>query len=211
MLSPIQIWIAALGTLALYSFLYKENPVYRTAEHLFIGLSAAHGIVMTFDNYIRQVWRDEIIKDGQYFLIFWMAVGCLIYSRYFRSVNWLARIPMSLTVGYGVGFTLGYTPLSLINQVCDNFIQFSGKTFGVTLNNVLFFVLSMSALAYFFFTVSREKYGLSTIATLGRYCIVIALGVSYGSTVQGRISLLLGRLQFLFKDWLTDTLHILNM
>lgn len=202
MTTTVQIWIAALGTLALYSFLYKENPFYRTAEHLFIGLSAAHGIVMTFDSYIRQVWRDEIVAEGQYFLIFWLLIGCLIYARYFKGINWLARIPMSLTVGYGVGYTLGYTPLSLINQVTDNFIQFSGATFGVTLNNIIFFIVSMSALAYFFFTIAREKYGMNTIATIGRYGIIVALGVSYGSTVQGRISLLLGRLEFLFKDWM---------
>ena len=35
------IWLGALATLALYSVLYRENPVYRFAEHVFLGLALA--------------------------------------------------------------------------------------------------------------------------------------------------------------------------
>ena len=35
----IGIWIAALLTLCIYSFLYRDNPFYRFAEHLFVGVS----------------------------------------------------------------------------------------------------------------------------------------------------------------------------
>lgn len=210
-MSPTQVWIAALGTLALFSFLWKENPVYRFIEHVFIGLTAAHVVVMNWDSYIKPIWVTDIQKNGQYIWIVPFLIGLLIYTRYFPSTSWLARIPMSLTVGYGVGYTLAYNPLLFLRQVTDNFVTFQGKTAAITANNVLFFVLSMSALAYFFFTVSRDKYGLQHVASLGRYAIVIALGASYGSTVQGRISLLLGRMQFLLKDWLTNTVGILKM
>ena len=33
------VWIAALLTVAIFSFLIKENPFYRVAEHLFVGVS----------------------------------------------------------------------------------------------------------------------------------------------------------------------------
>jgi hypothetical protein len=206
-LSVTQNWIAALGTLALYSFLWQENPAYRFIEHVFVGLSAAHVVVMNIDSYIRIVVRDEIVRDGKYIMIVPAILGVMIYARYFKNFSWWARIPMSLMVGYGVGYTLSYTPRQFLIQVTDNFVKFAGKTTGATINNVLFFVLSMCGLAYFFFTLSLEKYTASRWVTgLGRICIVIALGASYGSTVQGRVSLLLGRLQFLFKDWL----HILR-
>jgi len=209
-MSSTQIWIAALGTLALFSFLYKENPVYRAVEHAFIGLSAAHVVIMNIDNYIRPIWRDEIAK-GSYSLVIPFLLGLLVYTRYSKGISWVARIPISMTVGYGVGYVLSYEPLPFLRQVTDNFIKFSGKTTGATINNILFFVLSMSAVLYFFFTISRDKYlPMQWLGTLGRFTIVMALGASYGNTVQGRISLLLGRLQFLLKDWLSDTLHILK-
>ena len=209
-MTPVQIWIGALGTLMLYSFLYKENPFYRVVEHMFIGLSAAHTVVLYVDRYLRPVWRDEITQ-GRYSLLIPMVLGLLVYTRYSKGISWVARIPISLTVGYGVGYVLAFQPLTFLKQVVDNFIRFAGATPGITINNILFFVLSMSALAYFFFTVSKERYAsLRWASSLGRMTIIIALGAAYGNTVQGRISLLLGRAQFLLKDWLSDTLNILN-
>jgi len=38
----LQIWIMAFFTLALFSFLYKDNPFYKLAEHIFAGLSAGY-------------------------------------------------------------------------------------------------------------------------------------------------------------------------
>ena len=36
----IETWIAAFLTLCVFSFLYRENPFYRFAEHLFVGSAA---------------------------------------------------------------------------------------------------------------------------------------------------------------------------
>ena len=33
-------WLAAFLTLSILSFLYKENPLFKAAEHLFVGTSA---------------------------------------------------------------------------------------------------------------------------------------------------------------------------
>ena len=40
------IWVAAFLTLCIYSFLYRDNPFYRFAEHLFVGISVGYGIVI---------------------------------------------------------------------------------------------------------------------------------------------------------------------
>lgn len=50
------IWVAALLTLAVYSFLYSDNPIYRVAEHLFVGVSAAYGTVIIF----HQAFKEKI-------------------------------------------------------------------------------------------------------------------------------------------------------
>jgi len=49
MSTNIGIWIAALLTLAIYSFLYKDNPFYRFAECLLIGISVGFLLVVTVD------------------------------------------------------------------------------------------------------------------------------------------------------------------
>lgn len=35
-------WIAAFLTLAIFSYLYKDNPFYKIAEHVFVGVSAGY-------------------------------------------------------------------------------------------------------------------------------------------------------------------------
>lgn len=44
----IGIWIGALCTLAVFSFLYRDNPLYRVAEHVFVGISAAYWMTQGF-------------------------------------------------------------------------------------------------------------------------------------------------------------------
>jgi len=41
-------WLAVLLTLCILSFLYDDNPFYKAAEHLYIGMSAGYALVMAF-------------------------------------------------------------------------------------------------------------------------------------------------------------------
>lgn len=42
------LWIAGFCTLAIFSFLYRDNPFYKVAEHVFVGVSAAYYMVVGF-------------------------------------------------------------------------------------------------------------------------------------------------------------------
>lgn len=46
--NTLAIWMGALLTLAVMSFLYRDNPVYRVAEHIFVGISAAYWMTQGF-------------------------------------------------------------------------------------------------------------------------------------------------------------------
>ncbi len=46
----VGLWVAAFFTLAILSFLYRDNPFYRFAEHAFIGVSAAFWMTVGFWN-----------------------------------------------------------------------------------------------------------------------------------------------------------------
>ncbi len=44
----IGLWVGAFFTLALLSFLYRDNAWYKLAEHIFVGMAAAYGMVYSF-------------------------------------------------------------------------------------------------------------------------------------------------------------------
>lgn len=46
-------WVAVFLTLAIFSYLYKDNPFYKLAEHVYVGVSAAHWATIAFWNQVR--------------------------------------------------------------------------------------------------------------------------------------------------------------
>lgn len=54
--------LGGLATLALYSILYRENPIYRFAEHVFLGLAAGYLVVMSWVSILSTQWYDPIFK-----------------------------------------------------------------------------------------------------------------------------------------------------
>jgi hypothetical protein len=199
-------WLAALVTLMLFSILYKENPLYRIAEHLYVGASAAHGIITTWNNTIKPAITSMPTK-GTWWEIIPMAVGLLIYFNMYRPYAWIARIPMGFWIGYNAALVLSARQvipfLSQMTMAIKPLVAMTNGAFNLTqsLNNILFVSIVLGVLIYFFFTVEHKgifKYA----ANYGRLAIMIGFGASFGNTVMARISLLIGRLTFLFGDWL---------
>ena len=56
------VWVAAVLTLFIFSFLYKDNPLYKFAEHLFVGVSAGYYIVLNYWTVIVANLYDPLTK-----------------------------------------------------------------------------------------------------------------------------------------------------
>ena len=57
--TDFQIWVGALLTLMVFSFLYRDNPFYKFAEHVFVGVSAAYWMVIGFWT---TLWPQLVVK-----------------------------------------------------------------------------------------------------------------------------------------------------
>ena len=73
-------------------------------------------------------------------------------------------------------------------------------------NNLVFIVGVICATVYFFFTIgtitTESENPLQYVRTLGRYYLLISFGTRFGATIMSRLSLFLGRLNFLLFEWL---------
>jgi hypothetical protein len=72
---------------------------------------------------------------------------------------------------------------------------------GDLINNWLLVVGLLTTLTFFFFS-KEHKGALGGTAKIGIYFLMVSFGASYGYTVMARISLLIGRVMFLLRDWL---------
>jgi hypothetical protein len=197
MSATLQIWLSAFFTIAIYTLvLYKDNKVFRFAETVMIGITAANGIVVTYHNYIRPVVAVDIVQQGKYLQLIPILLGLLMYTRFMRPIAWVSRIPMGFWVGVGAAYILTKNPGVFISQITASFLALN------TLNNVIFVLGVISVTVYFYFTVPVKSAPMKGITNLGKAFLLVSFGATFASTVMSRISLLLGRLQFLLQDWL---------
>ena len=54
-----QIFFGGICTFAIFSFLFKENSVYRFFEHFYIGIATSYGIIETIKNFL---WPKVLSK-----------------------------------------------------------------------------------------------------------------------------------------------------
>ncbi len=200
----VQIWIGAFLTVAMFSFLYKDNPVYKAAEHVFAGITAGYYVALYLDTVVYQQLFMPITSNfaQNWRLIIPGILGLLIFGRLWPKLGWLAR--------FGLAFIMGNTAgVFLASELHGKVIgQMSGTMQVQTVAGVPNYFLTaivviglLSTLIYFYF--SHPHTGLLGVtASTGIWFIMISFGAHFGYTVMGRVSLLIGRVYFLYNDWI---------
>ncbi len=191
-----QIWVGALATIAVFSYMYKDNPAWRVVEHAYVGLTAGYTVGYQFHTRIKPTIMDDLIGRGYWSYIIPILIGLAIYTRFSPSLTWMARYPLSLWVGYGSGMVLAFTVPPMMGQITGTFRLFN------SFDNILYWLCVVTTLMYFFFTISRENPVVKWGAWAGRWAIMVCLGAMFGNTVIYRYNLLLMRINYLLIDWL---------
>jgi len=205
--SDIGVWIGAFLTLGIFSFLYKDNPVYKFCEHLFVGISAGYYVVLTmissvYPNMIQPLFTN-FSHERNFLLVIPLVLGIMLFSRFFPRGDWLSRWPIAFILGvYPALRITGFAQGDLVEQVHGTILPLwvPGDT-GTTINNWLLVGGLVTTLIFFFFS-KEHKGALGGSAKVGIYFLMISFGASYGYTVMARVSLLIGRVMFLLDDWL---------
>ncbi len=81
----------AFFTLAIFSFLYRDNPVFKFAEHVFAGLSAGYYAGLIFQSVIKQQVWIPLTQDGRILVLVPALLGLLMFARFFPRIGWLTR------------------------------------------------------------------------------------------------------------------------
>ncbi len=193
--TSIWIWIAALLTLSIYSFLYKDNPFYKFSEKILVGISIGYTVSIYFHNtIIAKVW-NPLVHDHNFLVIVPLILGLLMFSRLFKGKAYLSRIPIAFVVGTGCGMSIPSSFENLFKQVQGTMPQV------FTIGNIIILIGVLSTLIYFFFSVEHKGI-IGKVTRVGITFIMIGFGAAFGATIMARISLFIGRIQFLLGDWL---------
>src|SRR5262249_33214550 len=129
-------------------------------------------------------------------------LGMLLFTRFIGKIGWISRLSLALIIGVFAGIkTTGFAQSDLVAQVQGSLQPlWTGDLWG-SVNAILFTVGMLPSLLFFFY--SREHRGALGVASrLGIFFLMVSFGAGYGYTVMSRVSLLIGRFQFMLEDWL---------
>jgi len=188
----LQVWISSALTLFILSFLYKDNPLYKLAEHLFVGISAGYYIALAYQETIKTNLWDVVVYDHHYWRLAALALSVLMFTRFTPRLAWLSRWPLAFVVGLYAGINvIAFGSGDLIIQLQSTMLDFVHGGPGA-ISNLLLVVGLASSLLYFYF--SREHRGaLGAVSRVGIWFLMISFGASFGYTVMSRVSLAIGR------------------
>jgi hypothetical protein len=203
------LWASAIATLGIYTILYRENPVSRLFEHVFVGLSVGYFIAVTWTDNLESRWWGPMVKQGHWWWAFAPVVGLMFYFIYSRRLLWMARLVMGLFFGQLAGvFFREFFPI-YSPQIYGSFKPLrAGEGLlwrDVILHHWLSAIVLLSVLSYFFFSIPHEgRFGraLGRASLVGRWFLMIAFGAMFGNTVMARLSLFIGRAYWLVFTWL---------
>jgi hypothetical protein len=203
--TTLLIWhgLAVLMTLAIFSFLLGDNPVYKFAERLWVGVSTGYWTMLLFHtSFVDKVW-DPIVHEHQFLYLIPTALGILMWFRISPKLGWLSRYALAFYIGISTGV---FIPLAFKTSI---FLQVEGAVRPIHadiagLNYVLVLIGFVCSLAYFFF--SRPHTGaFGVMSKMGIYTLMVGFGAGFGLTVMGRVALVVQRVIFLRDYFVTLT------
>lgn len=216
------LWLAAFLTLAIFSFLYGDNPFYKFAESVFVGVSAAYWMVVQFWSVIVpnlignltptlvKAWAVPGLENEEPHLVYLipLILAVMLLWRLMPAGAWISRWPLAFFIGVFAGLRMiQFIQADFLNQIRNGILPLvvrdAAGSFDLSwsLWNIISVVGVLACLTYFFFSI-EHKGAVGKVARVGTWILMITFGAMFAFTVMGRIALLTGRLEFLFIDWL---------
>lgn len=204
--------VAAILTLVVFSYLWRDNAAYRLAEHVFIGTTIGYVFVVAY----HQVIYPKLLGPGisgaylDWRLLIPGFLGLSLLLRQVRSLSWVGNWGIAFVVGAGSALALGGAVAgTLLPQVMAAApalaIAREGMDWSLLIGNVVLLVGVVTTLSYFCFTSTRRSLDgrlLGSAGWMGKWMMMVAFGALFASLTTSRLSLLVGRLYFLLGDWL---------
>ncbi|NWF63902.1 MAG: hypothetical protein HXY38_06305 [Chloroflexi bacterium] len=212
--------LSFLFTILILSYLIGDNPLFKIAVYLFVGVASGYVAVVIFwqalyPKLFLPLWQVALTADINrgLFLLAPLLGSLLLLFKLFPGSSGAARIVMAFLVGAGAAVTIaGALSGTLIPQVnaTINFFDMRSaaarniSAFEALGNGAILLLGLVTSLAYFHFGArqrpdgSAKRFGLiEWIAWLGRIFIGITLGVIFAGVYAAALTALIERISSL--------------
>jgi hypothetical protein len=209
----IGVWVGAILTLLVFSYLLGDTPLFRIAQAIFVGVAVGYGATAAI--YLVLVPRlfEPLFTDlaTNWPLFVPLILGLLLFTK--LRTGWASVGNISIAFLFGVGGALaigGALGGTLLPQLAATVVSLSpDQGWDTVFNNLLLVIGTIGAFLSFRFITSADRPALRAFSTvargwgyIGRWFVLIAFGAVFADTAVSRISILIGRMYYLLHDWL---------
>ncbi len=198
--------IGLLLTLFIYSFVVKDNPMYRLAVHILVGISAGFAAVVAVNQVLIPIADSVLSQDDRLPLVLWaipIILAVLLLTKLFPRIAWLGNSSMAVLIAVG-------SAVGLVGAIVGTLIPQVTARYESALITIVVAILTILVLAYFHFTgrvISETETELPvwyTYVTLsGRFVITVALAGVFAGLFSTTLVLLSERLGYYIDSFTT--------
>ena len=210
--------IAALLTFMVWSYLLGDNPAFRIAEHLLVGTAVGYAVLVSWFNAVQPALFGAVAPQSPELAAVPLFLCLLLMARVRPAWSAVSNIPVAFLLGVGAALAVGGALFgTLWPQVSATAsLSLDPADYGdpQPMLASTFFWQNLAVLigtigTFFYFTFNTQPQGplggfretfTRFWSGIGRWVIMITLGALFANTVMSRITLLVGRVQ-----WLLDT------
>jgi len=210
---PLELLSGLVGlflTLLVFSYLINDNPLFRMAIYLFIGVASGYAAAVVWQ-YVLAPRVVILLQTGDANIFLLTAIplllGFSLLAKLFPKLSWLGNFAMAILVGVGAATALGGAVLgTLIPQVgaAIDAVDFRTATeggFAKLVEGTIMLTGTVLTLGYFQFTAGRAPDGtpkrnivFEGIAWLGQLFIAVTLGVLFAGVYMAALTAMIERL-----------------
>ena len=191
-------WVPVIATLMILSFLYRDNPLFKIGENIFIGIALGYMWTLLWEISVKPFFimplTDMFVEFhlSDLTIIFWFLLASTMLFRFNRKKAWVANYYFGFIFGYMAGMQIPIQVQNILLQSTNLMKNVNQGSFYETSKWIVLVFGTFSALMYFFFS-KPHKGLLGRTARVGIVVMMIFFGAAFGSTVMGRVSLFIDR------------------
>lgn len=215
LLDFIGLTLGFLLTILVFSYLLGDNPFFKLAVHIFIGVSAAYVALVTVNNVLIPRLIVPLFEGprGERILSILLFIPTIFLffkvTPLNRHGNWtvaiLVGIGAAAAVGGAIAGTLFPQVLGTINSVDPSTFAIAGNRWGQIFNGVIVVLGTLATLIYFHFgtqdipgRTDKRLPIIENISKIGRIFLSITFGSLYAGVFLTALSALVERLTFVW-------------
>ncbi|MEM7114143.1 MAG: hypothetical protein AAF614_17035 [Chloroflexota bacterium] len=190
--------IGFILTLFIYSYLVGDNPLFRLASYILVGVSAAYAAVVVSQQVLWPIYEQLRAAPTERASLLWLVpivLALLLALKRLPAFSWLGSMTLALLIGVGAAVALTGALLGTL------WPQVTAAGNGATpLRGLLIALLTISTLLSFQYVRRANEKGeaetprwLTAVSTVGQAVLMVTFGAIFANVLNTGLVLLAER------------------